>query len=336
MEDPRPNLFDFATSELSQDAVLSWCIAWADGRHAATDAAMHAIGRDLVASLFRAAGIDAPTEQYAVVVRPQLERADIVAEIGVGHLLVIEDKVHTTEHSDQLKSYAKALDELYPERRRAFIFLKTGDQSSYTGVKADGWTTFLRQDLLAVLRRGGGCTNAIYRDFLDAVERKERAVQAFKAAPVATWGERDPAYIGLFTELQTRLADGKWGYVPNPRGGFLGFRWNFEAVEGGEVYLQLEEDALMAKIWVREAGRRGELRDLWSRKVVDGIPGFVRPRRFGSGEYMTVATGGDYRRSGPDGRLDLEATTRVLREATAALSKLATGSAPAKSDERHP
>ena len=323
----RPNLFDFATSELSQDAVLGWCLAWADGRYATTDPTLNEIGRDLISSLFRAANIEAPAEPYSVVVRRQLEHVDIVAELGAEHLLVIEDKVHTSEHSDQLKTYAKTLTELYPERKRAFIFLKTGDQSSYSGVKADGWTTFLRKDLLAVLRRGSGCTNAIFRDFLDVLERKEGAVQGFLTAPVATWGRRDPAYVGLFTELQTQFEDGRWGYVPNASGGFLGFWWNFEEVEGGEIYLQLEEDALMAKVWVEDADRRGELRELWFRRVVDGIPGFVRPRRFGNGEYMTVATRGDYRVVGPDGRLDLDATVRTLREVTAGLSRLA-GSAP--------
>ena len=60
-----PNLFDYATSELSQDAALCWSIAWADSRHAATDPAMHAIGRDLVASMFYAAKAEAPKKEAA-------------------------------------------------------------------------------------------------------------------------------------------------------------------------------------------------------------------------------------------------------------------------------
>ena len=327
MTSERPNLFHFATSELSQDAALCWCLAWADSKYAETDPALHALGRDLVATLFSAAMIEAPAGNFTVAVKRQLEHVDIVAEIGDGHLLVIEDKVHSSEHSDQLKSYVEALKQLYPHRKRALVFLKTGDQASYQGVTADGWTTFLRPQLLAVLRRGSGCTNAIYGDFLDSIEDMETAVQRFRTAPVAEWTHGDPAYTGLYIELQAQLGDGHWNYVANPSGGFRGFWWNHEAIEGGEIYLQLEESTLVAKIWAEDARQRREMRGTWSHRVVDAIPGFARPAKFGSGEYMTVATRGDYRIPGPDGRLDLAATVKLLRETTAALSTLATGAA---------
>lgn len=317
-----PNLFDYATSELSQDAALCWCIAWADSRNATVDPAMHAIGRDLIGSMFSAAGVEAPAGDYAVKIKPQLEHVDIVAELGQSHVLVIEDKVHSAEHSDQLNTYARAISAIYPGCTHAFIFVKTGDQSSYSVVKASLWTTFLRQDLLAVLRRGSECTNAIFVDFLALIESREAAVQRFKTAPVAEWVSCDPAYIGLYMQLQALLGDGDWRYVANPSGGFLGFWWHNDGIKGGEIYLQLEEDALMVKIWSESAERRGELRGLWSRRVVESIPGFAKPKRFGNGEYMTVATAGDYRRKAPDGRLDLEATVQTLRAASEALSHL--------------
>ncbi|HEY0137339.1 MAG TPA: PD-(D/E)XK nuclease family protein [Nannocystis sp.] len=283
---------------------------------------MHAIGRDLIESMFRKAGVEAPTGQYDVDVKRQLEHVDIVAEIGAEHLLVIEDKVHSAEHSNQLQIYARAISALYPQRKRAFLFLKTGDQSSYSAVEADLWTTFLRHDLLAVLRRGAGCQNAIHVDFLAMIEAREAAVQRFRTTPVAAWGPGDPAYVGLYLQLQVLLGDGHWRYVPNPSGGFLGFWWHNDGIEGGEIYLQLEEDKLVVKIWVEDGERRGELRGLWSRRVVVGIPGFSRPTRFGNGEYMTVATGGDYRIPGSDGRLDLEATVSRLQTVAAALARL--------------
>jgi hypothetical protein len=327
MNPQRPNLFEFATSELSQDAVLCWCIAWADSKYAATDPALHALARDLITSMFREANAKAPEGDYTVVIKPQLEHVDIVAEIGADHLLVIEDKVHSSEHSNQLKVYAKALAKLYPNRSRAFIFLKTGDQSSYSSVETDGWTTFRRMKLLEVLRRGSDCTNAIYRDFLASLEAMETAVQRYATAPVAAWTDGDPAYTGLYIALQAQLKDGSWGYVANPSGGFRGFWWNFETIAGGEIYLQLEESALVAKIWAKDASQRRELRKKWYQHVVDAIPGFAKPGKFGSGEYMTVATHGDYRISGPDGRLDLAATVQLLRETTTALSQLAAGAA---------
>ncbi len=79
----------------------------------------------------------------------------------------------------------------------------------------------------------------------------------------------------------------------------------------------------MAKIWAKHADRRRELREQWSRRVIEAIPGFTRPGRFGHGESMTVASGGDYRHQTPDGRLDLATPGRALKAVTDALSTLA-------------
>lgn len=255
-------------------------------------------------------------------VKRQVDHVDIIAEIGAGHLLVIEDKVHASEHSNQLKLFAQAVKKRYPDRAPALIFLKTGDQASYSGVTADGWTTFLRHELLMVLRRGGECSNAIFRDFLAILSTREAAVHRVTTAPVAEWEARDPAYIGLYLELQTRLKDGKWAYVPNEAGGFFAFWWSVETLQGGTLYLQIEEKSLVAKVAVKKDSRRREMRDRWSRRIVGGVPGFARPGRFGHGQCMTVATRGDYRVTGADGRIDLPATVQLLREAAAALSRL--------------
>ena len=56
---PEPNLFAFATSELSQDAALCWLLAWADPSCAASDTAMHDTGRAFLELLYRLAP-DAP------------------------------------------------------------------------------------------------------------------------------------------------------------------------------------------------------------------------------------------------------------------------------------
>ena len=57
------------------------------------------------------------------------------------------------------------------------------------------------------------------------------------------------------------VAEGHLRVQPPRPGGFLGFWWNNEDIEGGEIYLQLEEDALVAKIWAETPDRRGELRE---------------------------------------------------------------------------
>jgi hypothetical protein len=128
--------------------------------------------------------------------------------------------------------------------------------------------------------------------------------------------------------LQILLRDGDWSYVPNPSGGFLGFWWNTLGIEGGKIYLQLEEHVLVAKICAETPERRAVTCAsygfaAWPRASRDS------PGRSASatGEYMTVATYGDYRIKSPEGRLDLEATVHALQATTAALSRLVAASA---------
>lgn len=44
----RPNLFYFATSELSQDAVLCWLAEWAKPEYSETDPQLHQLGKEFL------------------------------------------------------------------------------------------------------------------------------------------------------------------------------------------------------------------------------------------------------------------------------------------------
>ncbi|NEX23727.1 hypothetical protein G3480_26250 [Thiorhodococcus mannitoliphagus] len=48
MDQDKPNLFAFATSELSQDAFLAWLLSWADPKYAAFDPPVHQCAARLV------------------------------------------------------------------------------------------------------------------------------------------------------------------------------------------------------------------------------------------------------------------------------------------------
>lgn len=45
-----PNIFSYATSELSQDAMIAWLAAWADPGFAKIDYALHSCGINLLGS----------------------------------------------------------------------------------------------------------------------------------------------------------------------------------------------------------------------------------------------------------------------------------------------
>ena len=320
----RPNIFSYATSELSQDAVISWILEWADPAYRETDSALHGVARDFVAALFRRAGVDPPSHDSEVRVAQQVKGADIVVEVGHDHLLIVEDKIHSTEHSDQLTRYQESLRNDHPDRTLVCVYLKTGDQSTYDGVERSGWSVFTRVDLLEVFRGGRGTVrHDVFIDFLEHVESIESAANRYQTVPPTEWAPRDDAYTGLYRALQSCLPDANWEFVNNPRGGFRGFWWGWRPIDGGQIYLQLEEQRLVVKVEVEDRDRRREVRDHWVDRVVMGMRGFRRPTTLGHGAYMTVGTSEqDYRRVGADGLLDLSQTAVFLTEVGGRLQSL--------------
>jgi hypothetical protein len=312
-----PNLFDYATSELSQDAFLCWLLRWADLQYRDSDyAPLHKTAIALLNKLLALANVEPPAKYTAVQIEKQYRQIDVLVLVNSDIALLIEDKTCTKEHSDQLRRYLKTVQESYPHRKVAAIYLKTGEQSDYTAATEAGYGCFLRPDLLGILEEGErlGVVNDIYRDFLHHLRYIDQAVNSFRSLPIGQWPDSSP-WTGFFVALQDRLGEGEWGYVPFP-GDFMGFWWHWK----GNKYLQLEEAELCFKIHVPEKAERARAWQNWHEALMiqarkAGLP-LKRPGRRGSGNFMTVAVlDGDYRQAHDRGILDFEKTVSLLRQA---------------------
>lgn len=198
------------------------------------------------------------------------------------------------------------------------MYVKTGDQSDLSAVLDAGWKCFSRRDLLRVLGRGEveGVSSDIFRGFLLRLRQIEEVSQSWQFLPVKDgWGNNPGRWAGFFSELQSRLEGGKWGYVPFP-GDFMGFHWHWR----GNVYLQLEEKKLCFKLMVRDPAEQvAKWHDWHARLMAESSTSSLRlkrPARRSSGTFMTVALlDGEYRVAKPDGLIDLDATVTLLRNA---------------------
>ena len=144
-----PNLFDFATKELSQDAVICWLIAWADAdvTEGPADGGLRQCGRAFVDALFATWedwGTVELSDHIHTEVRRQQNRIDVLARIDCRYVLLIGDKTDTGAHHDQLGRYRETVlngdtelgkvanDDLFP------IYVKTGNHSRYDRRHAEG------------------------------------------------------------------------------------------------------------------------------------------------------------------------------------------------------
>ena len=326
----KPNLFQFATSELSQDAMLCWLATWGDPGFATHDQRLHQLGLAFLRSLFEMHGRSLPEIRKPIEVKRQHRGIDVLIVINNTEAVCIEDKVGTTEHSEQLQRYLAGLKEDgFSDDQVIPVYVQTGDQGSYRGVKAAGYAVMRRDELIALLQsylQEGGL-DSIARDFHDYLKDIESRVEAFRSHPIAEWDWY--AWQGFYSELQHQLRDGEWGYVANPSGGFLGFWWHWHSEDESEQYLQIEQGSLCFKISVNDAVKRSDLRTKWLVRILKSAHKanflVVKPKRLGMGQTMTVAVfDGDFRSVKSDGMLDLSSTLRVLRTAADVLDQAVT------------
>ena len=310
----KPNLFNYATKELSQDAMICWLIKWADDRYVDADRELNRCGRKFVRALFREHGATSLPESIETKIYPQDKGIDVLARVSPDHVLLIEDKTGTKDHSGQLKRYYKHVIEgrsrlgAVSEQNVYPIYLKTGNQSQQKDRRIEEATVGFyrpyrvvnRIEFLDVLRSYKGDHHALI-DYRDYLERWEISTNAFRnwnndEQPNWSWS----SWEGFYRYLEDELGTGNWSYVANRSGGFLGFWWNFIQVENDDwpkIYLQLEADlknkrhVLCFKVGSgsKEKARQRQLKWHWHNIILKAGDGMVvRPRVMRGGWTMTV------------------------------------------------
>lgn len=243
----RPNLFHYATSELSQDAFICWLLSWASPKVASNESELTVIAHSLLKAFFSKHNKEFPKIIESLEIKKQYKNIDILVIINGKIVIPIEDKLHTKEHSNQLANYLQALEnEGYTKEQTFPIYLQTGEQGNYENVINAGFLPFLRAELIQVLKSCAEIRNDILIDYREHLEKIESDVQSFRSLKLADWHWH--SWQGFYSNLQQRLDVINWDYVANKGGGFLGLWWHWNEEDGCDQYLQLEQSKLCFKI----------------------------------------------------------------------------------------
>ena len=242
-----PNIFEFATSELSQDAFFAWLIKCASPQYLTVNEELCKLGQSFVNLLIGKNNF----QIEKIEVGRQWKNIDIWIEVNDDIFIAIEDKTETTEHDKQLERYKDIVHEEYDGHRDNlfFVYIKTGNEPKtiINKISEGGYNVILRDDLLNILKNYKG-KHAFVLDYKDHLQKIEDETQKFNKAPVTEWGWY--AWQGFYQEINKYIDLASWSYVANPSGGFLGAYWYFIGIdEKIEMYLQFEEQKLCFKIW---------------------------------------------------------------------------------------
>ena len=341
-----PNLFEFATKELAQDAALAYMLSWAHPHFKNSHSNLHRLGTDLLHSLLEKTNAAKSLEVSCIEVELQYKKIDLLVKINEFDeespelAIVIEDKVNTDEHSDQITRYTDIAKKRYSCKGTEIVavLLKTGN-TSRVGMADHEKGVFLRDDLLAVLNQHETIEDTIVINFHEYLRRLEEITNSYLQIKVDDWHNHDwKIYEGFFNRLESLMEKDKWWenrgswgwrYVSNPQGGFMcmpfaGFKPIFQS-QPTAVYPQIEcghSVRLTLRLGRWDDGQeKVDSKLMWhcwelTEQLKDSLPEFEveKAGRFRGGGFGAVACFKDFIAQKNDGIVDMEITMDNLRK----------------------
>ena len=325
------NLFDYATSELSQDAFICWLCNWINFEESdlnQDERNLKKLATEFIENMLEGKKIDGKK----VKILKQYNKIDVLLKIEnkktneIETYIIIEDKIGTGLHNDQIEEYKKKIEEENKDKNNnegkiITVYYKIWDQCN---IKEIGEKVvdkvYDRRRILELFENYHNKTqNRIFSDYYDYLKKIEEEIKSYKQKNLKEWNHR--CYIGFFKYLQDEkkdLIEGGcgWGYVP--KGDFMGFWW-FPLNEGKlknlvndhrneNVYLQIEqhgvEDIIAVKYSVTKkyeenkelqaeefkdkVEKASERRKIIYKKLKEKLGDSFNKKNFQRGKYMTV------------------------------------------------
>ena len=144
------NLFFYATSELSQDAFICYLMSFLL-KDAKEDSVLQACAKSLLVKMVpKLAGKNIVLEN----VERQIDHMDVLLTViseEEKYKIVVEDKINTSEHSNQLLRYLDIIHKKYPEFLARGVYYKTGFQSDLSVIEEAGYQIITRSEMLDLL-----------------------------------------------------------------------------------------------------------------------------------------------------------------------------------------
>lgn len=296
----KPNIFKFATKELTNDAMICWLVSWANYSHEEYKE-LRNLSTDII-NLFTDRNIK---DIKSVDIKRQYKNIDILVNINNTDLIIIEDKIDTTEHSNQLSRYKKEIenDYEYKDFKKHYVYLKIGNESYYEDIEKIGYKKISRQMLLHTLLKYNNIKNSLLEDYSTYLQERESDFNYWKTQNIINKWSFD-SWKGYYDFLQKKkdISNRCWSYVSNKSGGFLAFYWNEkEKIYNGNIpyniYLQIEAKPKNEVNTVRVAYKvkctipeyRSEIRNYVWENLKNINNNHIKKTIFKKGEYMTIA-----------------------------------------------
>ena len=189
------NLFSFATSELSQDAFICWCLNWINY----PNEILYPMAKDIFSNLLE----EKDLENEKIEILRQYKKIDVLVILKNSKIAyIIEDKTYTSEHSEQIKRYRENIQNDFKEEINNIktVYFKTGfwfsDDYKTTSDENKVNKKIDREDFLKILNKYKG-KNPILDDYCEHFERVTKDEEKEKNYLINEEEIKEKGYWGL-------------------------------------------------------------------------------------------------------------------------------------------
>ena len=242
----KPNIFNFATKELSQDAFLCYLLEFSKEEYKKYEKE-HIFANIFLKNILNKFSLDIEVKKLEI--KKQYNNIDILLILNDEYYIIIEDKTFTSERKKQIISYKDKLKKILENDKRNFdeekiygLYFKIGDEclqriEEKEKTKGMNIKSLLRKEIINIFENYSG-ENIIFNDYISYIKEIQERTENFSKVDLRkemfTWGEVNGFYNALDLEFiklkKEKVLSGEikfnWYYVANQNGGFMCYNFD--------------------------------------------------------------------------------------------------------------
>jgi DNA-binding transcriptional MerR regulator len=212
-----PNLFDYATKELSMDAFFCWLFAWLENKYKGQP--LNKIANNIINNI-TGETIDIKN----IEIKQQYKDIDFYLRINNSIIIIFEDKTDTTIHDNQLKKYKNIISKGFPNDKKYYIYNKSNFVYNQERkiVEDSGFTVFDINKIIELLKGDTDINNIIYKNYVAyLMEKRDKYGQneSFLSQKITLW--KTDEWRGFINRLSNTLKyseldghfNGSWWFI---------------------------------------------------------------------------------------------------------------------------
>jgi hypothetical protein len=205
----KPNIFKYATSELSQDAFFCWLIEWSKEEYAGEK--LNTISLNFINYILENTNKVKIDIINTIEIVKQESNIDFLVKINNTFMIVFEDKTGTQHHDNQLVKYKQYIENKkgYKDYHVSYVYLKSDIVFSWEKwhVETAGYLLIDLFTLVKLLKKDN--IGEIYNNYVQYLYDKKEKYLTYMGKNIDTWEHTD--WLGFIYNINYKIKGSNFG-----------------------------------------------------------------------------------------------------------------------------